>query len=147
MMAHGYTAKRRYKVTGVGQNRLGVSEHCILWWKRTGGSCNSMIMAWYLQPCLGNPKVTQTKYFKWICKSQKAFLAFSAIRVLKYNYYIQLNRTVKQKCLLLVTFQGAVKIALWPLVMRVDSSVTIHNKVSLVLCPENNLLYPYGSIL
>lgn len=60
---------------------------------------------------------------------------------------IQLDRTVKQKRLLLVTFQGTLKIALWPLVMRVDSSVTIHNKVSLVLCPENNLLYPYCSIL
>lgn len=72
------------------------------------------------------------------------FLDFPAIRVLKYNYYIQLTRTVKQKHLLLVTFQGIVKIALRPSVMRVDSSITIHNKVSLVLCPENNLLYPYG---
>lgn len=31
--------------------------------------------------------------------------------------------------------------------MKVDSSVTTHNKVNLVLCSGNNLLSPYGSIL
>lgn len=62
----------------------------------------------------------------------EAFLDFPAARDLKYNYYIRLKRTVKQNHLLLVTFQGTVKIALLPLLMKVDSSVTIHNKVSLV---------------
>lgn len=45
-----------------------------------------------------------------------------------------------KKHLLLVTFQGTVKFALWPSIMRVDSRVPVCNKVSLVLCPGNNLL-------